>query len=320
MARPDRQGPVWGVSKMLGGLQRRRESSMSLMRYVLMAALMLGATAVRAQEGPPLLNGSYEIKVYQADCGGSTSCATANPASPVLSGTPLATLNYSGVLDFTDGGVNDILHFLQSGGGTITGDTGGLTGKVLSSGGFGTTTFLDITFTTGRIPDGSIEHDDGVSLYVGETLLTPAGQRRARPPQQDTTFPGTGGDYRLIYSAANGLPEVLILSGTVQPDYSDFGCRIDLAQTNVAQQFKFTLPATLSDKFCPQYNNGILKLHCSGPVPGYPSGSPTSLTGVKCQISGSQCGLSGFFEASTPSISISSEGVADLTCEASVSQ
>jgi len=267
-----------------------------------------------AQEGS-LLNGTYTIKVYQADCDGSSSCATANPASSVLGGSLLATLTYTGAINFTDGGVNEILHFLQSGGGSISGDTSGLTGKILSSGGFGTTTFLDITFITGSIQGGNIEHDDGVSLYVGDSLLTPA-EAAAPTTAVGASFVGSGGTYRLIYSSALGLPEVLILSGTQQPDFVDFGCQIDLAQTGVAPAFKTVLSAVGSEKFCPATNGGVLKLGCSGTIPNYTGDPVVSTTGVVCRISGSQCGLPGEFVATVKSISVATGGFTELSCEA----
>jgi hypothetical protein len=103
-----------------------------------------------------------------------------------------------------------------------------------------------------------------------------------------------------------------------QPDFVDFGCRIDLAQTGVPDGFKFTLPATSSEKFCPDGNDGVLKLGCSGTIPDYTGGAVTSAAGVVCRISGSQCGLDGVFDADVKSIDVTAGGLATLACEATI--
>lgn len=103
-----------------------------------------------------------------------------------------------------------------------------------------------------------------------------------------------------------------------QPDFVDFGCRIDLAQSDVPDGFKVTLPATSSEKFCPDGNEGVLKLGCSGTIPDYTGGAVTSTAGVVCRISGSQCGLDGVFDADVKSIDVTAGGLATLTCEATI--
>ena len=82
--------------------------------------------------------------------------------------------------------------------------------------------------------------------------------------------------------------------------------------------FKFVLPATSSEKFCPGSTGGTLKLACSGTIPSYTGPAVTSTDGVVCRISGSQCGLSGEFVADTESINVTTGGFATLSCEASV--
>ena len=101
-------------------------------------------------------------------------------------------------------------------------------------------------------------------------------------------------------------------------DFVDFGCRIDLAQTDVVDPFKITLAATSSEKFCPQNNDGVLKLNCSGKIPGYTGGAVTSTEGVECRISGSQCGFDVIFDANVKSIDVKADGTATLACETAV--
>jgi hypothetical protein len=104
-----------------------------------------------------------------------------------------------------------------------------------------------------------------------------------------------------------------------EPDFVDFGCRIDLAQTNVPDGFKFTLPASSSEKFCPQNNSGVLNLGCSGTIPSYTGGMVTSVDSVVCRTSGAQCGIDREFEANVKSIiEVLADGTANLECEATV--
>ena len=105
--------------------------------------------------------------------------------------------------------------------------------------------------------------------------------------------------------------------GPVEADFVDFGCRIDLAQAGLSQPFNVTLPANSSEKFCPQTNDGVLKLGCSGKIPSY-NGAVIVADDIVCRISGTQCGLDREFVASERSIEVLSDGTANLECEATV--
>ena len=101
-----------------------------------------------------------------------------------------------------------------------------------------------------------------------------------------------------------------------QPDFVDFGCRIDLAQTNVGDNFKTILAASSSEKFCPANNDGKLKLGCSGTIPDYSGDAASALQGATCLISGSQCGIDAVLEAEVISIEVAAgTGAVELECE-----
>jgi hypothetical protein len=234
-------------------------------------------------------------------------------------------VTYVGPLDFGLGseGMNTIGAFLASGSGNFSPPLDEVTAfTMLSSPPFAVTTVFDITFAEGAISDGNIVHDDGIGLYVDEELITDPADA-APTTQASTDFSSPAGQYRLIYVAANGNPSILVVRGTSEeptPDFVDFGCRIDLAQTDVAPAFQFTLPASSSEKFCPQNNGGTLRLSCSGTIPDYdgPPVSGNDESGVVCRISGSQCGLDDVFTADVSSIEVNDDGFAELTCEAAV--
>jgi hypothetical protein len=132
------------------------------------------------------------------------------------------------------------------------------------------------------------------------------------PPFDGFQIGGGSANTRFTFRLAD------VTFGPDEADFVDFGCRIDLAQADVDDPFKFTLAATSSEKFCPQNNDGVLKLNCSGKIPGYKGRAVTSTDGVECRISGSQCGYDMIFEADVESIDVKADGTADLACAAQV--
>ena len=304
---------------------------MSAKYYAAAAMLTIGAPAVaHAQVLPPLLQGTYHIVIHNGSGGGNSTSpnSQATTDNPLLNDPAVATLNCVGALNFavprTPPQENDstIGGFLESGAGSATcqveSSIEGYEDLTLSQGGYAISSVFDITFTAGNIPDGLLRHDDGVGLYAGGILITPGAT--APTTVAETPFDSEAGSLRLIYVAANGNPSILALRGTPeepQPDFVDFGCQIDLTQTDISPPFNTILSAVGSEKFCPQNNGGVLKLGCSGTLPGYEAeGTTTFSGGVVCRISGSQCGLPGVYEASVKSISVGPTGFTQLDCEA----
>jgi hypothetical protein len=103
--------------------------------------------------------GTSSLNVYQGSGNGNFFDPNnqANTANPLLGTVPLYSGTYTGPINFNDGGVNNILNFLQSGGGTLTGSTSALN-TTMSLGGFALTTVFDITWSSpniespGRLP------------------------------------------------------------------------------------------------------------------------------------------------------------------------
>lgn len=173
-----------------------------------LALLLIGLTLPLAAQAA-MLSGSFSIDVYQGSGNGSAADPNnqANLANPLLSTTALYSGTYTGAINFADGGVNNILNFLQSGGGSLSGSTTALN-TTLSTGGFALTTIFDIRWSDPNRLAGVITHDDGVSLYLngGTVAYSPSPTVPINTPFGLTS---TGGNYRIIYAAANGLPEVL---------------------------------------------------------------------------------------------------------------
>jgi hypothetical protein len=310
-----------GVRQVAGAVKRYREKAMSLKCVLMTLVLSIGLIGLAEAQSSPV-DSKYTITIYQTTGATLTNAqGKADTNNPALRGTALAIVTYDGLLNFDLGrtkiGPNTIGGFLATGTGTLSGLDSTTAGRLLSGGPSNLATVLDITFSAGAISGGSIEHDDGVSLYQGaRTLLSsPA----PTSPRFNNFSSSTGGSYRLIYVAGFGLPEVLIMTGMVQPDFVDFSCSIDLTQSTVDPDFRTLLPARASNKFCPANNKGVLKLTCSGQLPDNYNGgviSDVNRPSVVCRISGSQCGLDGEFTANATSIQVSAAGSVELVCEA----
>ena len=154
------------------------------------------------------LYGTYTIDIYNYDSLGNSSNADASAVN-VGANTLTGSISYTGNLDFftSTGTTPTIGEFLNSGGGTIIGGNAGLFATVMSIGGFTTTTLLDIYGTFASAVTGTIDHDDGVTLYDSTTAIV---LNSAAPTSPITSpFAAQAGAFRLIYSAANGNPEEL---------------------------------------------------------------------------------------------------------------
>ena len=185
-----------------------------MFRNVLLSATLVAglALAVTAQATP--LSGTFTIDIYKGNGGGSSGSAAsqANSANPLLTtpGDKKISLTYTGAINFLipGGGTNTIQAFFNSGGGSLSGVTsfGGALSDPLSAGGFGDTTLFDIYGSTGVGLVGSIQHDDGITLYQNNVAVASS----AAPTVSIATAYALGaGAFRLIYVASNDLPEVL---------------------------------------------------------------------------------------------------------------
>lgn len=185
-------------------------------KVVAVAAIAAGA-ATFGTANAAVLTGTFNIGVYNYNAGGSSAAAdatAANVAAHNVAGEFLGNFTYTGDLNFitTGGGGSSILEFLQSAGGALSSTTG--LNTLISAGGFGTTTLLDITANLGALANGVISHDDGISLFQNGVLIVDSA---APTVDINTPFTFAGGAFRLIYSAANGNPEVLRVDASPVP-------------------------------------------------------------------------------------------------------
>jgi hypothetical protein len=179
-------------------------------------ALGIGGAAKAA------LTGTFSVDIYNYNAGGTESNADATEGNvTTYAGSKLGgTFTYTGALDFHTPPLINIDDFLASGGGTLTESNAGdllLLDTPASASGFTTTTLYVFTWTaTQGITNGSILHDDGISLFDDGTLITAASA--AEPTTEaNTSFldVAAGSSMKLIYSAANNNPETLKVTGVV---------------------------------------------------------------------------------------------------------
>ena len=188
---------------------------MKSMRYMVLLAVAVAVALPMGAANASFLTGVFNIDVYQGSGNGSISDPNnqANAINPLLAGTALYTGQYNGPINFTTAGnnANNIRTFLLTAGGTLSGNTDALNTTLStpwSDPGGGLTTVMDITWYTGNRLAGTIEHDDGASLYLNDVNVVDSSYPTA-PISTSFGLTATGGNYRLIYAAANGLPEVL---------------------------------------------------------------------------------------------------------------
>jgi hypothetical protein len=126
-----------------------------------------------------------------------------------------------------------------------------------------------------------------------------------------------------------GLASIVLVAGTTTTlaqvtRFTDWVCVIDLEEALGTTNFNALLPSgapteiTTTDSFkqctgsAPSIN---IQIRCIAQVPGWGGGPNTrNFSGFPCQIFQGQCGAPGFVAAQTNSLSITSSGVATLTC------
>jgi hypothetical protein len=198
----------------------------SLRKALLVGAMMIGGIGAAHADvyGTPV-SGTFNILIWQANGGGSSinPYEQANLNNPALSETPLASLVYTGPLNFNEGGSggsNLITSFLSSGGGTYTMTNGNITGLQLSAAGYGLTSIFAV-YGTGYVgQSGFVGDDDGASLFPVSGFYPDGPPYISYPAPTNLTYNPytlTSDNFGLLYVEANGLPADLIMTAVPEP-------------------------------------------------------------------------------------------------------
>jgi hypothetical protein len=166
------------------------------------------------------------VPLAQQNIGGAVQQAnTSNPLftgaqAPTVTGTGTYTGLLNLILNAPVGGQTTIGSFLSSAGGTNTLSSAVLNATLSSSTpAFSITTLFEFTGNIGSsTASGTINHDDGASLYDGSTPFSNVVASSPTPTTDiPTTFSGLTGAWQLLYVEANGLPADLDLEATPLP-------------------------------------------------------------------------------------------------------
>lgn len=182
-------------------------------------ALTGGLTAASATT----YNGTLNVSIYQGSGNGDINNANnqAQHGNPLITPAKLiGTGTYTGNLDLDvgGGGTNSVGAFFSSDGSSLAGCSATCLAAVLSTSNFGTTTVFVIDGdTNGGILSGTIDHDDGVSLYDGAGFSNLVAGSALPTSDIPTTFSGLTGPFEMVYVEANGLPAVLDMELTATP-------------------------------------------------------------------------------------------------------
>ena len=183
--------------------------------------LMMGSGVAHAT---PSLDFSVQAWTAQTPNSGSASSnQQALPSNPIISATnAFFTGNFLGLPNWQDNSQNT---------NTLNDFTNNLAGfsnvkyynsnsdtTVLSTGGYGSASLFDLTFTLNHTLSATVTHDDGFSLWnatnTGNALFNYAHPTSA-VPDSISVGPGT---YNLWYLEANGAPAQLTFSNVNVPE------------------------------------------------------------------------------------------------------
>lgn len=183
---------------------------MNMLKTIAVSLSLAASAVVSAAQASPL-NGSFQVFIWQGPGNGdindpNNQAVLSNPL--IAGGFFVGAGVYTGDLNF-DTSTNTIASFLASGGGTLDANLASIDPTlVLSTGNFGTTTvFLFAGDTGGLSLSGTIEHDDGITLY-DDSLNAVASSAFPTSPTS-TDYNNLAGPFALVYVEANGLPAVL---------------------------------------------------------------------------------------------------------------
>lgn len=180
------------------------------MRLLTSTILAIGMALAAMTASATPISGTFSFDVWQGDGGGTSGSpgVQALPTNPLAAGTVKDSFTYTGALDFAEGSSNNVLDFLNTGGGSISGSNGWIDTATLSNGGFGLTTLMKITGYTPNSIMGTIYHDDGISLYQGGSQVVDSSSPTVAI---DSAYSLGTGAFTLWYVEANGLPANLTM-------------------------------------------------------------------------------------------------------------
>ncbi|MEM9578331.1 MAG: VPLPA-CTERM sorting domain-containing protein [Pseudomonadota bacterium] len=206
---------------------------MAFTKTITAAVVAAGLCVAGAAAQAATLSGIFEVRVVNYTFGSNqnSSVAVANQSNfdtrfnAGTDGVNRDTFTYTGALDFfvdnipADLDLESISDFLASAtGGSVSGLDSTVGDLRLSAPTFRTTTLFEFTEVYSNAFDTRVTHDDGFSIYDdGNALLSFANPTGIRTTPKSGTVNFTGGEFKLVYAAANGNPSKLLVEGDGVP-------------------------------------------------------------------------------------------------------
>ena len=216
-------------------MQHKRNGS-GMLRAALLGAVACGAISlagVATAHATPV-SGTYNITVWQGTNPNPGSrydpSQLANTSNTIFnnSNDKIANFTFTGALNLYQGsgannGYGNILNFLQYDSGTLSSVTyfnGATTlATKMSSSGFNLTTVFEIQgYLSQLIYAGSINSDDGSSLYTDNLTHLVAGQANPQTATNPYGYSLPTGAFQILYVEANGAPAQLTMDATKVPE------------------------------------------------------------------------------------------------------
>ena len=217
-------------------MQHKRKQA-GMLRAALLGAVACGAMSLAgvATAYATPVSGTYNITVWQGtnpNPGQSNDPSQlANTSNTIFNGSvgsELAAFTYQGALNLyqpgnANNGEGNILAFMNSGGGTLSHFTYGGNSSALnvamSSSGFKLTTFFEIQgYLAQPIYAGTINSDDGSSLYTNNLGHLVNGQANPQTATNPYSYSLPTGAFQILYVEANGAPAQLTMDATKVPE------------------------------------------------------------------------------------------------------
>lgn len=206
---------------------------MKFVNILAASAVAILTTGLAAQAAT--LSGTFNVRVVNYDTGGgqaSNSIADQSNFDARYNASQAAddgrsdVFTYTGELNFfidnlnpKNGDAETILDFFMFNGtqnpvGAVAGLDENVGNLQLSKPKFAITTLFEFTEVYSNSFDTRVTHDDGFSIYDNDVeLISYANPTGIRTTPKTGTVNFSGGEFRLVYAAANGNPSKLLVEG-----------------------------------------------------------------------------------------------------------
>ena len=180
---------------------------------ILAGGVFIAAAGLSSTAEAVTYTGTFNVSIYQGPGNNDINNANnqAEQGNPLIDNSYLLEAgSFTGALNFSTSGSNTTIgDFFNSSSGSSNTFSAGVLNQTISTGNFDITSVFVFTGSTASILAGTINHDDGMSLYDGVGYTNTVASAPYPVNATSTAYSGLTGPWQLIYVEANGLPAVL---------------------------------------------------------------------------------------------------------------